>query len=273
MNRILCVDDDRRTLDALVSALREAHPGAVVDGERDATAALDRLTAEGYDCLISDDGRTAEGNCLAGTVRARYPEVSVLLRLEAPARGTAGAANGDASSDGTPAAEVAVMSGDPTDRLLDAVRRVPPATAREDGVDASATGPTGATDGASVAGADVVDGTDVTVADDVDAGRDGWTLVDTVDWERHDAPDVAVVLAVEAAWGRETDDGPPSNLLYDVLDGDALARLLQSAAGNGAAVAVEFAFGGHEVRVGADGRIVARPLPGTEAGAGAAPGD
>jgi response regulator RpfG family c-di-GMP phosphodiesterase len=69
--RILVVDDEPQVATLLADTLREADPGWHVEVETDPSAALDRLTEESFDCLVTDLVMPdMDGLCLARKARA-----------------------------------------------------------------------------------------------------------------------------------------------------------------------------------------------------------
>lgn len=253
MERILCLDDDRRTLDTVVDYLRIVRPGVVVEGTGGPGCARERLEAGRFDCLVSDGVLTDEGEPFVALARRLSPDLPIVLYT--------GSIAGADPPDTVPAAvDRVVRKGDRIEFLGHAVEQV--VDGRSDGGRRRGADDRGTEDrGEGTVGGDEAGGRSGEESGDVPdadpgSGLDGahWTRLETVDWSRHDAPDAAIVFALERAHGR-FDDGA---VLYDAVDGDALATFLRSAAGNAAVASVQFDFGDLEVRVESDGGVFAR---------------
>jgi CheY-like chemotaxis protein len=78
--RVLHVDDDPSTLDLVGQYLARIDEGLVVARETDAEAALERLAAESFDCVLSDyDMPGMDGLAFLARVRARESSVPFIL--------------------------------------------------------------------------------------------------------------------------------------------------------------------------------------------------
>jgi DNA-binding NtrC family response regulator len=78
--RVLVVDDDPALLQALPEALRLRMSGVTVDTADSAAAALDRISAENYDAIVTDIKMPAmDGLALLAEIRARRPDTPTLM--------------------------------------------------------------------------------------------------------------------------------------------------------------------------------------------------
>ena len=78
--RVLIVDDDLALLQALPEALRLRMAGVTVDTADSGAAALDRITAENYDAIVTDIKMPGmDGLELLAEVRGRRPDTPMLM--------------------------------------------------------------------------------------------------------------------------------------------------------------------------------------------------
>src|SRR5437016_5208513 len=78
--RVLIVDDDLALLQALPQALRLRMPGVTVDTADSGAAALDRITAEDYDAIVTDIKMPGmDGLELLAEIRTRWPDTPTLM--------------------------------------------------------------------------------------------------------------------------------------------------------------------------------------------------
>ena len=78
--RLLIVDDDAALLQALPEALRLRMGDVVVDTADSATVALDRITSEDYDAIVTDIKMPGmDGLALLAEIRARRPDTPTLM--------------------------------------------------------------------------------------------------------------------------------------------------------------------------------------------------
>ncbi|PYN14134.1 MAG: hypothetical protein DME05_16445, partial [Candidatus Rokuibacteriota bacterium] len=77
---VLIVDDDLALLQALPQALRLRMPGVTVDTADSGAAALDRITAEDYDAIVTDIKMPGmDGLELLAEIRTRWPDTPTLM--------------------------------------------------------------------------------------------------------------------------------------------------------------------------------------------------
>ena len=78
--RVLIVDDDPALLEALPQALRLRMSGVMVDTADSAAAALDRITAQDYDAIVTDIKMPGmDGLALLAEIRGRRPDTPTLM--------------------------------------------------------------------------------------------------------------------------------------------------------------------------------------------------
>jgi len=78
--RVLIVDDDLALLQALPQALRLRMAGVTVDTADSGAAALDRITAEDYDAIVTDIKMPGmDGLELLAEIRTRWPDTPTLM--------------------------------------------------------------------------------------------------------------------------------------------------------------------------------------------------
>src|SRR3989475_6781239 len=78
--RVLIVDDDLALLRALPEALRLRMPGVTVDTADSGAAALDRITAEDYDAIVTDIKMPGmDGLELLADIRTHRPDTPTLM--------------------------------------------------------------------------------------------------------------------------------------------------------------------------------------------------
>ena len=77
---VLIVDDDLALLQALPEALRLRMAGVTVDTADSGAAALDRITAENYDAIVTDIKMPGmDGLALLAEIRAHRPDTPTLM--------------------------------------------------------------------------------------------------------------------------------------------------------------------------------------------------
>ena len=78
--RLLIIDDDPASLYAMVEAIRERMDSIVIDTALSATAALERLSEQRYDCVLCDVLMPRmDGMEFLAMARRIYPKTAVIL--------------------------------------------------------------------------------------------------------------------------------------------------------------------------------------------------